>query len=80
MKTLCFDRFGAPEVLEYRELPDPVPLDHDERRRRADELFGWVRDGSLQVHIDSRFRLADGALAHTRLESRASSGKVLLIP
>lgn len=52
----------------------------DERRRRADELFGWVRDGRLQVHIDSRFRLADGALAHTRLESRASSGKVLLIP
>lgn len=52
----------------------------DERRRRAHELFGWVRDGKLQVHIDSRFALADGALAHARLESRASSGKVLLIP
>ncbi|HET6230625.1 MAG TPA: quinone oxidoreductase [Longimicrobiaceae bacterium] len=23
MKALCFDRFGGPEVLEYRELPDP---------------------------------------------------------
>ncbi len=51
-----------------------------ERRRRATELFGWLRDGQLRVHIDSRFALADGALAHARLESRASSGKVLLIP
>jgi NADPH2:quinone reductase len=25
MKALCFDRFGDPEVLEYRDLPDPVP-------------------------------------------------------
>lgn len=25
MKALCFDRFGGPEVLEYRELPDPIP-------------------------------------------------------
>ncbi len=51
-----------------------------ERRRRAAELFAWVRDGKLKVHIDSRFALADGASAHARLESRASSGKVLLIP
>ena len=52
----------------------------DERRRRAAELFSWVRDGKLKVHIDSRFPLAEGARAHARLESRASSGKVLLIP
>ncbi|GAA0706182.1 quinone oxidoreductase [Dokdonella soli] len=52
----------------------------EERRRRAAELFGWVRDGLLKVHIDSRFPLAEGALAHARIESRASSGKVLLIP
>src|SRR5579863_4019630 len=35
----------------------------DERRRRANELFGWVRGGSFKVHIDSQFRLAEGALA-----------------
>jgi NADPH2:quinone reductase len=51
-----------------------------ERRERAAELFGWLRNGQLQVHIDSQFRLAEGAAAHARLESRASSGKVLLIP
>jgi len=51
-----------------------------ERRQRATELFGWLRTGELKVHIDSQFRLAEGAAAHARLESRASSGKVLLIP
>lgn len=25
MKALCFDRFGGPEVLSYRDLPDPRP-------------------------------------------------------
>lgn len=25
MKALCFDRFGAADVLEYRDLPDPRP-------------------------------------------------------
>jgi NADPH2:quinone reductase len=51
-----------------------------ERRTRAEDLFARVRSGELKVHIDSRHALADGALAHRRLESRASSGKVLLIP
>jgi NADPH2:quinone reductase len=26
MKALCFDRFGGPQVLEYRDLPDPARL------------------------------------------------------
>ena len=51
-----------------------------ERRRRAAELFAWVRDGSLKVHIAARFPLAEGAAAHAFLESRQSSGKVLLVP
>jgi NADPH2:quinone reductase len=25
MKALCFDHFGGPEVLVYRDLPDPTP-------------------------------------------------------
>ncbi len=52
----------------------------EDRRTRASDLFERVRSGALKVRIDSRFALADGALAHHRLESRASSGKVLLIP
>jgi NADPH:quinone reductase len=52
----------------------------DERRRRAAELFGWVRDGSLKVRIARGFPLAEGAEAHALLESRAVIGKVVLWP
>src|SRR3954471_18463444 len=27
MKALTFDRFGGPQVLVYRDVPDPVPAD-----------------------------------------------------
>ena len=50
------------------------------RLQRSAELFQWVREGALKVHIAARFPLADGAQAHAFLESRQSSGKVLLIP
>jgi len=52
----------------------------EDRRGRAAELFGWVREGRLKVHVAARFPLAEGAAAHAFLESRQSSGKVLLIP
>jgi NADPH2:quinone reductase len=52
----------------------------EERVRRAGELFEWVRSGKLRVRIASRFPLAEGAAAHAFLESRASLGKVLLLP
>ncbi|HJW08168.1 MAG TPA: quinone oxidoreductase [Holophagaceae bacterium] len=52
----------------------------DERRRRAAELFDWVRKGKLKIHVAARCPLSEGARAHTFLESRNSSGKVLLIP
>src|SRR5690606_35051629 len=47
---------------------------------RAGSLFDAVADGSLSVRISERFSLADAAKAHTALEGRASTGKVLLIP
>lgn len=52
----------------------------EDRRSRAAELFALVRDGRLAVRIAARFPLAEGAAAHAFLESRQSSGKVLLIP
>jgi len=47
---------------------------------RAREMLGWVADGRLNVRIDSTFPLAAAADAHRRLESRRSTGKILLIP
>jgi len=52
----------------------------EDRRSRAAELFDQVRMGRLKVHVAARFPLAEGAAAHAFLESRRSSGKVLLIP
>ena len=47
---------------------------------RAGELLGWVADGSLAVRIGLELPLAAAAEAHTELEARRTTGKVLLIP
>ncbi len=47
---------------------------------RAGDLFKWIAAGKLDVHIDKAFPLAEAAAAHRYLESRQSSGKLLLIP
>jgi NADPH2:quinone reductase len=82
---------GEPSLVDPRMLMDTsksltggdlwnVLRTAEDRRSRAAELFGWIRDGRLQVHVAARFPLAEGAAAHAFLESRQSSGKVLLIP
>jgi NADPH2:quinone reductase len=50
----------------------------DELLSRANELFGWLRDGKLSVRIDREVTLKDVAEAHRALESRETTGKVLL--
>lgn len=47
---------------------------------RAEELFRLVQTGRLRVRIDRELSLAQAAEAHRALESRATRGKVLLIP
>lgn len=47
---------------------------------RALAVLGWVADGSLKVRIGHEFPLAAAAEAHTELEARRTTGKVLLIP
>jgi NADPH2:quinone reductase len=82
---------GDPPLVDPRMLMDTsksltggdlwnVLRTPEDRRSRAGELFGWVREGRLKVHVAARFPLAEGAAAHAFLESRRSSGKVLLIP
>jgi NADPH2:quinone reductase len=51
-----------------------------ELRERASTVLGWVADGSLKVRIGREFPLAAAAEAHTELEARRTTGKVLLIP
>jgi len=54
--------------------------DTESLRRRAGTVLGWVAGGMLKVHIGATFPLAEAAEAHRRLESRRTTGKVLLIP
>jgi len=52
----------------------------EERVRRSTILFDWVAKGIISVDISKQFALRDGAAAHAFLESRQSTGKILLIP
>lgn len=51
-----------------------------EFEHRASELFAWIAQGWLQVRIGERVPLPDASGAHRLLESRSTTGKVLLIP
>jgi NADPH2:quinone reductase len=47
---------------------------------RANAILGWVASRALQVRIERDFPLAQAADAHRELESRRTTGKLLLIP
>ena len=52
----------------------------EELLARTDEVFGWVASGQLRVSIGGRYPLVDAARAHEDLESRRTTGKLLLFP
>ncbi len=52
----------------------------EERIRRSGELFDWILSNHLTLSSPTTFRLSDGKAAHDFLESRRSTGKLLLIP
>jgi NADPH2:quinone reductase len=56
-------------------IADPADL-----KWRAGDVLDQVASGRLEIQIDRTFPLEDAPLAHRALESRATSGKLLLIP
>ncbi|MGH7357037.1 MAG: quinone oxidoreductase family protein [Candidatus Rokuibacteriota bacterium] len=52
----------------------------DEILQRAGDVFEWIQAGALKVRVEQEFPLAQATEAHRRLESRQTSGKLLLIP
>jgi NADPH2:quinone reductase len=52
----------------------------DELRWRAGDLFDWISDGSLSVRIGATYPLEEAARAQDDLESRRTTGKLLLLP
>ncbi|KZE66077.1 alcohol dehydrogenase [Fictibacillus phosphorivorans] len=81
---------GDPVSIDPRMLMDTsktltggdlwnVLTSHEERVKRSSELFEWIKNGDLKI-TETSFSLSEGAKAHEYLESRKSSGKILLIP
>lgn len=81
---------GGPGPLDIMRLPRSVKigyavfLDHihtpELLRRRAGRLFDWIASGELKIRIGNTYPLADAARAHADMESRKTTGKLLLIP
>ncbi|RLK31017.1 quinone oxidoreductase family protein [Cupriavidus plantarum] len=81
---------GGPGPLEIIKLPRSIKIgyaiffDHihtpELLREKATQLFEWIRQGQLRVNIGGVYPLADAAQAHRAMESRATTGKLLLVP
>lgn len=82
---------GDPAPVDPRMLMDTsktltggdlwnVLTSHEERVTRSNELFGWMEEGKVVVSQPKVFSMRDGQEAHRYLESRKSTGKILLIP
>lgn len=52
----------------------------EELERRARELFGWLAEGKLKLRIGATLPLEAAADAQRALESRSTTGKLLLKP
>ncbi|MFQ6162405.1 quinone oxidoreductase family protein [Sinorhizobium meliloti] len=81
---------GGPGPLDIMSLPKSIKIgyatfmDHIHTRKllldRTKQLFDWIGDGTIKVTIGETYRLADTARAHAAMASRATTGKLLLIP
>jgi NADPH2:quinone reductase len=71
---------GAGSLFLTRPRLADYVADRDELEMRAGEVLEWVAGGLLQLRIHREYPLAEAASAHRDLESRASAGKLLLIP
>lgn len=70
-KSLKVSGFMVPTVT--RNFPDKT-------RESASRCFALMREGRLKLHIGKTFPLAQAAEAHRYLESRQSTGKLVLLP
>lgn len=82
---------GDPAPVDPRMLMDTsktltggdlwnVLTSREERVKRSGELFEWIQRGQLKISDPTLFPLCEGAKAHELIESRKSTGKILLIP
>jgi NADPH2:quinone reductase len=65
--------FTRPRLEDYT-------LSRKELVERARDVFDWVQSGELKVRVDRTFLLREARAAHSRLEKRLTTGKLILIP
>lgn len=81
---------GGPGAIDIMSLPKSIKLgyavffDHihtpELLRAHSARLFDWIAEGRLKVHVGGVYPLADAARAHADMASRATTGKLLLVP
>ena len=82
---------GDPEFVNPRMLMDSSKTltggdlwsylnSKEERTKRANQLFHWILDGKIKLSKPTSFKLSEGKTAHDFLESRKSTGKIILTP
>ena len=81
---------GGPGPLNIMSLPKSIKIgyatffDHihtpELLRARSAQLFDWITEGKLRVRIGGEYPLANAAWAHADMESRKTTGKLLLVP
>jgi NADPH2:quinone reductase len=71
---------GAGSLYLTRPGLGDYVVTRDELEQRAGDVLGWVKSGELKLRVEHVFPLSEAAEAHRQLESRATTGKLLLIP
>ncbi|XP_038877128.1 quinone oxidoreductase [Benincasa hispida] len=62
-----------PSLMQYTVI-------RDELLEAAKEVFEKVESGTLRVHVNHTYPLSEAAQAHADLESRKTTGSVVLLP
>ncbi len=81
---------GGPGPLDIMSLPRSIKIgyatffDHIHTptlfHAHSARLFEWIARGALRVRIGGTYPLAEASRAHADMESRTTTGKLLLIP
>jgi NADPH2:quinone reductase len=80
-EPLVLDRLGGGRSLFVTRPTLPAyTATRDDLLARAEQVLEWVGTGRLRVLIGGRYPLDEARRAHEDLESRATRGKLLLIP
>ena len=72
------------DVSGFIAKPRPTLFDYTASREslewRSSDVFDWIANGKLNLRIEHLYPLVDVQQAHTDLEGRATTGKLILTP